>query len=210
MDRDDQTLPEAVRTVLLRARHVVSSDSRNVVTSSLRAADEHARVLALRAGAHHRWLSSDDWDHASRDESGSVRREVASLLAAHDNTFEGRSEILLRLLSDEDALVVDAAAFALGEVEVIDAVPALISVANDHEDARCRESAIAALGSIGDPRAEATVIAALTDKPPVRRRAVVALTNFDSEAVEEALEAARDDRDWQVRSAIDQLDRDDD
>ncbi len=208
MDRDDQTLPEAVRIALLRARHVVSSDSRDVVTSSLRAPHEHARILALRAAAHHGWLSSDDWDHASRDEVDSVRREVASLLAHQHDTFARRNEILLRLLSDEDALVVDAAAFALGEAEVVEAVSALISVASDHEDARCRESAIAALGSIGDPRAEATVIAALNDKPPVRRRAVVALTNFDSEAVEQALEAARDDRDWQVRSAIDQLDRD--
>ncbi len=208
MDRDDQTLPEAVRIALLRARHVVSSDSRDVVTSSLRAPNEHARILALRAAAHHGWLSSDDWDRASRDEVDSVRREVASLLAHQHDTFARRNEILLRLLSDEDALVVDAAAFALGEAEVVEAVSALISVASDHEDARCRESAIAALGSIGDPRAEATVIAALNDKPPVRRRAVVALTNFDSEAVEQALEAARDDRDWQVRSAIDQLDRD--
>jgi len=208
MDRDDQTLPEAVRSALLRARHVISPDSRDVVTASLHSPHEHARVLALRAGAHHQWLRDDDWDEASRDGTASVRREVASLLARPHNTLATTTDILLRLLVDEDALVVDAAAFALGEREVVEAVPALMKVATDHDDARCRESAIAALGAIGDPRAEATIIAALTDKPPVRRRAVVALTNFEGEAVERALEAARDDRDWQVRSAIDQLDRD--
>ena len=68
---------------------------------------------------------------------------------------------------------------------------------------------MAALGAIGDPRSAETVIAALNDKPPVRRRAVVALTNFEGPEIDAALDAAREDRDWQVRAAIDQLDRDD-
>jgi len=51
----------------------------------------------------------------------------------------------------------------------------------------------------------AAVIAALADKAPVRRRAVVALANFEGPDVEAALASAREDRDWQVRAAADQL-----
>jgi HEAT repeat protein len=81
-------------------------------------------------------------------------------------------------------------------------------VATEHEDARCRESAVAALGAIGDDRARATILAALDDKPAIRRRAIVALSNFEGPDIDAALERASEDRDWQVRSAVAQL-RDD-
>ena len=47
------------------------------------------------------------------------------------------------------------------------------------------------------------IIAALDDKPAVRRRAVVALSNFEGPDIDAALDAAGEDRDWQVRSAVD-------
>ncbi len=81
----------------------------------------------------------------------------------------------------------------------------LIGVASDHEDARCRESAIAALGAIGDDRARPVIVAALEDKPAVRRRAIVALANFEGPDIEAALARASEDRDWQVRAAVDQF-----
>jgi acetyl/propionyl-CoA carboxylase alpha subunit len=68
--------------------------------------------------------------------------------------------------------------------------------------------AIAALGAIGDDRARGAIVAALDDKPPVRRRAIVALANFEGPDIDAALERAREDRDWQVRAAVDQLGRD--
>ena len=111
----------------------------------------------------------------------------------------------MEALRDEDPLVVDGAAFALGEHLYSPAVEELIDVARDHEDARCRESAIAALGALGDDRARGVILNALSDKPPVRRRAIVALSNFEGPDVEEALDRASDDRDWQVRAAVDQL-----
>jgi HEAT repeat protein len=49
------------------------------------------------------------------------------------------------------------------------------------------------------------VIAALDDKPTVRRRATVALAGFDDPRVEPALRRAAGDRDWQVRQAADEL-----
>jgi HEAT repeat protein len=114
-------------------------------------------------------------------------------------------DALVESLHDDDPLVVDGAAFALGEHLYVPAVDELINVAGNHEDARCRESAIAALGALGDDRARGVILKALTDKPPVRRRAIVALSNFEGPDVEAALDEASDDRDWQVRAAVDQL-----
>ncbi len=51
------------------------------------------------------------------------------------------------------------------------------------------------------------MLAALEDKPPVRRRAIVALSNFEGPDVDAALERAANDRDWQVRAAVDQLNK---
>jgi HEAT repeat protein len=88
-------------------------------------------------------------------------------------------------------------------------VEQIIDIARNHDDARVRESAIAVLGVLGDVRAKPTVILALEDKAPVRRRAIVALANFEGPDVDEALVRASDDRDWQVRAAVDQLNKDD-
>ena len=49
------------------------------------------------------------------------------------------------------------------------------------------------------------VLAACDDKPAVRRRAVLALAAFEGEAVEARLRQALEDRDWQTRTAAEQL-----
>jgi HEAT repeat protein len=100
---------------------------------------------------------------------------------------------------------VDAAAFALGEWCSPSAAAPLAHVASAHDDARCREAAVAALGAIGDLSTLEVVLAALGDKPPVRRRAVVALAGFDDPRVEEALATMSEDRDWQTRAAASRL-----
>ena len=64
---------------------------------------------------------------------------------------------------------------------------------------------VAALGAIGDSRGLPAVLAALGDKPTVRRRATVALAGFDDPRVEPALRRSAEDRDWQVRQAADEL-----
>jgi hypothetical protein len=48
-------------------------------------------------------------------------------------------------------------------------------------------------------------LGALADKATVRRRAVIALAPFDGDAVDAALARAREDRDWQVRQAAEDL-----
>jgi hypothetical protein len=49
------------------------------------------------------------------------------------------------------------------------------------------------------------VLAALGDRPAVRRRAVLALAAYDGDEVRAALHHASGDRDWQVRQAAEDL-----
>jgi HEAT repeat protein len=143
---------------------------------------------------------SDVITRALGDPSPIVRRRSAELGAA----LEGAD--YLALLSDDDASVVEAACFAIGEVRAAGAVAFLSKIATEHDDALCRESAVAALGAIGDRAGLPAILAGLTDRPPVRRRAVIALAPFDGPEVEDALNTALTDRDWQVRQAAeDQL-----
>ncbi len=108
-------------------------------------------------------------------------------------------------LGDSDPLVVVGAAWFVAERHYRPAVPALARLAEEHDDTRCREAAVAALGAIGDPAGLSAVLAALSDKPTVRRRAAVALAGFDDPRVEPALRAAATDRDWQLRQAAEEL-----
>lgn len=82
-------------------------------------------------------------------------------------------------------------------------VAALARQAADHDDVLARESAVAALGSLG--RGRPAVLAALNDVATVRRRAVIALAAFSGPEVDDALERARHDRDRQVSQAAEDL-----
>jgi HEAT repeat protein len=142
---------------------------------------------------------------ALRDGSVAVRRGITRLEARTPSKSSRVGAALVSCLSDPDALVVAGAADALGEEGSESAVPALSAVATTHHDARCRESAVAALGSLGSPAGLDAVLHALSDKPAVRRRAVVALAAFVGPQVETALAAALEDKDWQVRQAAEAL-----
>jgi HEAT repeat protein len=111
------------------------------------------------------------------------------------------------LLRDADERVVEAAAWACGEHEVVgdDELHALVALATAAGDALVRESAVAALGAIGDERGLPAILAGCVDKPAIRRRAVLALAPFNGPEVDAALKAALQDRDWQVRQAADDL-----
>jgi HEAT repeat protein len=119
-----------------------------------------------------------------------------------------RGEVdLLPLLDDPEPLVVEAAAWALGERATAEprTIERLSQVATTHADPLAREAAVAALGAIGDPAGLPAILQATTDKPAVRRRAVLALAPFEGEDVETALRRALEDRDWQVRQAAEDL-----
>lgn len=99
------------------------------------------------------------------------------------------------------------AAWALGEIGPLgESVRAeLESIATEHEDALCREAAVAALGAVAEPRSLPVILSATRDKPAVRRRAVLALVSYDGPEVDEAITRALSDRDWQVRQAAEDV-----
>lgn len=170
--------------------------------------DPALRVAGLGGLARLGALTPARCASAFADEEASVRRRALELGA----TLRGRGvATLLRgaiaCLADDDPLVVDAACWLLGEHEAAVAVADLCEVASTHDDPRCREAAVAALGAIGADEARTTIIARLDDRPQIRRRVVVALANFEGPDVDAALERCRVDYDWQVRQAVELLDR---
>ena len=168
-------------------------------------ADPGVRATALGALGRLGQAGEADVRAALVDPSPLVRRrgcEVGIGVAGVD---------LVAMLADEDAGVVEMAAWALGERAGAgdDTVPGLSAVAADHDDPLCREAAVAALGAIGDERGLPAILAATRDRPAIRRRAVIALAPFSGPEVDAALAAALADRDWQVRQAAEDLSAED-
>lgn len=167
-------------------------------------ADDAPVVRASALGALARMGACTDADvtAALADPAPTVRRRALEVAVTRPAVG------LLALLADADPTVVEQAAWACGERTPPEpgAVAALAAVATGHDDALCREAAVAALGAIGDPAGLPAILAATGDKATVRRRAVIALAPFEGDEVDEALQRALADRDWQVRQAAeDQL-----
>jgi len=176
--------------------------------------DEDGRVRATALGALQRLgeLTEVELLAALADADPAVRRRACEVATTYAGTTGAPpaprvAATLGALLDDADPTVVETAAWACGErpPAAEGVVARLCEVATAHADALCREAAVAALGALGDPAALAAILAATTDKATVRRRAVLALAPFDGPEVDEALERARTDRDWQVRQAAEDL-----
>jgi HEAT repeat protein len=170
-------------------------------------ADEDARVRAAALGALVRTdhpAAPEAWSGAIADVATGVRRRAAELAPALGARV-GVTDALVVALDDRDVTVVEAAAWALGELADVMSVAALARVATGHRDALAREAAVAALGALGDAGGLPAILQATNDKPAVRRRAVLALAPFDGDDVDAALARARDDKDWQVRQAAEDL-----
>ena len=166
--------------------------------------DPGVRATALGALERLGALGDDELVAALADPHPTVRRRACEVAAGRPGD-EGPS--LLTALADTDASVVEVAAWACGEREPAEpgAVAALAALTTGHDDALVREAAVAALGAIGDETGLPAILAATADKATVRRRAVLALAPFEGEAVDAALARAREDRDWQVRQAAEDL-----
>jgi HEAT repeat protein len=162
------------------------------------------RATALGALARLQTLTFEDLSRAAADPDGAVRARAAELAT---NNGSRSLPLLIASLSDREPRVAEAACFALGEIgaDASPAVPELAAAVRDHPDPLCREAAVAALGAIGAPDGLPAVLAATTDKPAVRRRAILALAPFSGADVDAALERALTDRDWQVRQAAEDL-----
>ncbi len=176
--------------------------------------DDDGGVRAAALGALHRLdeLTRDELLAALADPDPGQRRRACEIAA----TFAGVegspadpqvAAAVANLLDDDEPTVVETAAWSCGErpPATAEVVARLAALAADHDDALCREAAVAALGALGDPAGLPAILAATHDKATVRRRAVIALAPFDGPEVDEALERARDDRDWQVRQAAEDL-----
>lgn len=163
------------------------------------------RATALRAAERSGALTQDMLRACGRDASAVVRIAALEVAARHD--APDLDTLVVALLEDDDPTVVDAAAWCAGERgRATDGVLArLIAIATDHSDALVRETAVAALGAIGDERGLPAILEATRDRATVRRRAVLALAPFEGDEVVTALEAATTDRDWQVRQAAEDL-----
>ncbi len=188
------------RRVIALAGHMGDPD-----TARAGLADPAPSVRGTALGALHRLgaLRPDELRASFADPAAPVRRRAAEV-AAHYPAVS-----LLALLHDGDPTVIEVAAWSCGEHEVVDddVLSRLISLATSHDDALVREAAVAALGAIGDDRGLPAILVGCTDKPAVRRRAVLALAPFEGEAVDAAITAALVDRDWQVRQAGEDLTR---
>ena len=211
--------PDADPAALKRRRSVVVAGHAGDRATALGAwQDADARVRALALGSLRRSgeLPKEVLAEAFGDPAPIVRRRACEEAAALGAS--GPPGLLHRVedrLVDGDVTVVEAACFALGELlgsgapgrpdEVAGPVEALARVATSHADVLCREAAVAALGAIGDPRGLPAILAATKDKAAVRRRAILALSPFEGDAVDEALTRALSDRDWQVRQAAEDV-----
>jgi HEAT repeat protein len=164
------------------------------------------RATALGALARAGGLTPDDLAAGLADPDATVRARAAELCATRPGD---ETPGLATALDDDDARVVEAAAWASGErVPPEPAIVArLAAVVTGHHDPLCREAAVAALGAIGDAAGLPAVLAATTDRPAVRRRAVLALAPFEGPEVDAALARALTDRDWQVRQAAEDIGR---
>lgn len=149
-------------------------------------------------------VTTADLESALADPDPGVRRRACEMTAGLSGS---QPPSLLHALSSTDPTVAEVAAWASGEREPPepDAARALAQLATGHDDALVREAAVAALGAIGDPSTLPAVLACLDDKATVRRRAVIALANFEGDGVDAALARARGDRDSQVRQAAEDL-----
>ena len=182
------------------------------VRSALGSSEPAVRASALGALARLGGLDETVLAAGLADESADVVRRAIAVAARrvdHDSVID---DALLAILTGADAVLAEAAAWALGErheeadpASVRSIVVALAAAVTGHQDALVREAAVAALGSIGSPDGRAAVLSAVADKATVRRRAVLALAAFDGPEVDAALERARTDRDWQVRQAAEDL-----
>lgn len=176
--------------------------------------DDDANVRATALGALNRLgaLTEAELIRAAGDPDPIMRRRACTESTSWNDSVDEpiTAEVaaaIAALLSDSDDSVVEIAAWACGERPPASSstIEQLCAIATRHDDALCRESAVAALGALGDPAGLSAILSATEDKATVRRRAVIALAPFDGPEVDAALERGTKDRDWQVRQAAEDL-----
>ena len=189
--------------ITTRAETILAEQAGDVrsLEESLANPDATLRALAIGSLGRLKQITLAHIEAGLGDNDRNVRVRAIEVAIAHHDID------LTPLLDDQDDLVVETAAWALGERESAEdrVITALCRVGADHDVSICREAAIAALGAIGSEAGLATILGGLEDRAPVRRRAVLALAPFAGPLVDAALERATTDRDRQVRQAAEDL-----
>ncbi len=195
--------PDAISNSLLEVAIAARRGEVSTILANVQSPHGQVRAAAIKA------LAGDDGTVMAIIEKAFSDPDPAVRAAAAYAAIPRPSLNVASLLWDSNPEVVETACFAAGEIAEDSNRRLLEKIASAHPDVACRESAIAALGVIGDPRSLEIIIAALSDKPYVRRRAAVALAAFDDLRAEEALKKCLLDRDLQVRQLAEDLLRSD-
>jgi HEAT repeat protein len=198
--------------VIDRRAVAIAGHTGDVETARRGLAHDDGGVRSAALGALQRLGALDDDAVAAAfaDPDPAVRRRAAEIAARHVGID------LSTPLADEDPSVVEVAAWACGEHETVDdgilgIVVRLAGGAGAGREPLVREAAVAALGALGDDRGLDAILTGTSDKPAIRRRAVLALAPFvapdhpRAAEVAAALDRALTDRDWQVRQAAEDL-----
>ena len=177
-----------------------SGDS-SVALEALRHGDGTVRASALRALARIGTLTAEILAPFVRDSHIETRRTAVELAVPFPSIN------VHQCIDDPDVFVAEMAAWCMGERSPASdiEIETLIDRTTSHSEAVVREACAAALGSLGDERGLPAILAACSDKPAVRRRAILALAPFEGDDVDAALQRALEDKDWQVRQNAEDL-----
>ena len=177
-----------------------SGDS-SVALEALQHEDGTVRASALRALARIGTLTAEILARFIQDSHIETRRTAVELAVPFPSVH------VHQCIDDSDVFVAEMAAWCVGERTPASDVEieTLIDRTTSHSEAVVREACAAALGSLGDERGLPAILAACSDKPAVRRRAILALAPFEGDEVDAALQRALEDKDWQVRQNAEDL-----
>jgi len=172
-----------------------------VALEALQHEDGTVRASALRALARIGTLTAEILAPFIQDSHIETRRTAVELAVPFPSVF------VHQCIDDSDVFVAEMAAWCVGERTPASdiEIETLIDRTTSHDEAVVREACAAALGSLGDERGLPAILAACTDKPAVRRRAILALAPFEGDEVDAALQRALEDKDWQVRQNAEDL-----
>lgn len=177
-----------------------SGDS-SVALEALHHDDGTVRASALRALARIGTLTAEILAPFVQDAHIETRRTAVELAVPFPSVY------VHQCIDDSDVFVAEMAAWCVGERSSASdiEIETLVDRTTSHSEAVVREACAAALGSLGDERGLPAILAACSDKPAVRRRAILALAPFEGDDVEAALQRALEDKDWQVRQNAEDL-----
>jgi HEAT repeat protein len=215
----------------LARKHLKATGTQNLLDAVHGANDDALRTLARVLG----WMEGEAIERALTRLLGcaTARKEVVEALVRYGSRV---TELLIENLETEDFETRLAAVFALGRIGDARAVPSLVGIlSSDHElviaaagalakigdrrafepllsllghpQAAVRQSAIAAINSIGHPEMPQRAVSLLNDPHPHVRESAIRIAGYFgyAECIDLILERCRDDDEGVRRTAIEHI-----